>query len=111
MSFLIDAQYLGEKIPFYQKKIDPETDAQKKESDFFPEKLNIMSRSPKWKISKPLAFDSKRFEAREEFQNEKINKLKQSWENRKIKFIDDVALSYFNIKGGLRCSFKYNKVI
>ena len=111
LSFLSDAFYLGEKIPFYNKKMPENIEERKKETEFFPEKLNIMSRSPKWKMNKPLDLDKRHYEIREEMYNEKANKMKEIWENRKIKFIDDVSLSYFNLKDGHKGSFKYYIVI
>lgn len=102
-----DAHFLGEKIPFYYKKLPENEEDRKKEKEFFPEKLNVMNRSPNWKIYKPVETDKRPFEVREELYNEKVNKMKEVWENRKIKFINDVSLSYFNLKDGHKGCFKY----
>jgi len=69
-----------------------------------------MERSPRWKIAKPVTVDKSYKERREQLQQEKVENLKKSWDDRKIKFIDDVSISYFNNKYGKRGGFKYSKV-
>ena len=93
-------------MPFYYKKIDEE----KKEKEFLPDKNNVLPRSPKWKICKPLEINRKPMEIREELYNEKVNKLRESWESRRIKFIDDVSLSYFKLHNGDKGGYRYYKV-
>jgi hypothetical protein len=61
-------------------------------------------------MHKALEIDKKPQEIREELYNEKVNKLKESWESRRVKFIDDVSLSYFNLHHGHKGGFKYYKV-
>jgi hypothetical protein len=69
-----------------------------------------MQKSPIWKIAKPVTVDKSYKERREQLQQEKIENLKKSWDDRKIKFIDDVSISYFNNKYGKKGAFKYSKV-
>ena len=77
---------------------------------FFPEKLNVMDKSPQWKIHKPAAVDKSYVQRRNQLHQDKVDNLKKSWDDRKIKFIDDVAISYFKNVDGKKGGFKYLKV-
>jgi hypothetical protein len=114
ISHLSDIEYLGENIPFYnnnEKKViedDESTDkkSKSKEVEFFPNKDVVMTRSPKWTIPNP----NKIVKCKDDNFLKKIEDTRKSWENRRIKFIDDVALSYFKVYDGKKGSFKYHKV-
>ena len=117
ISFISDAQWLSERTPFYNTKpengegSDGDNKKDKKETKLFnPDKIRVMNRSPQWKISKPVVVNKDYMDKREDQMNEKINNLKKSWDDRRIKFIDDVSVSYFKLKDGTKGGFKYTKV-
>jgi hypothetical protein len=116
ISHLSDIEYLGENVPFYnsyEKKVNEEEEesnnnkGKNKEILFNPNKDVVLSSSPKWSINNP----TKIVKYEDENLKRKIEETRKSWENRRIKFIDDVALSYFKVYDGNKGSFKYHKVI
>jgi hypothetical protein len=120
VTFLAEAIYCGEKTPFYYTK--PEEDEEggdKSENEkknknkklFFPDKNVVLEKSPRWKFHVPGKTDKSYAERREEQFQSKVEDVRKSWDNRRIKFIDDVATSYFKLHDGKKGSFKYQKVI
>jgi hypothetical protein len=110
ISFMSDAQWMGERMPFYNTKPEEgEGSKEKNKKLFFPEKIKIMNRSPAWKFNKPV-INREYLDKREEQINEKVNNMKKSWEDRKIQFIDNVSISYFKTQSGVLGGHRYHKV-
>lgn len=74
---------------------------------FFPEK--ITRRFPKYSIKQPTKIDKGYLERKEELIKNKAEEVLKSWENKKIKFIDDLTISYSNSQAKI-ASVKYSKV-
>ena len=102
-----EAEYVGEKNPFYsnQKKVE---DDSKPEKEFFP---NIISKKylvPKY--YKKTVLNSEPFEKKEELIQEKIDKVKQKWDEKNIKFSGLVSENFERIKKHGKLYFLYKDV-
>lgn len=114
ISHLSDIEYLGESVPFYnnyEKKPTEDDDSLEKKSkgrevEFFPNKDVVLTRSPQWTIRN----ENKVIKYKDENIIKKIEDTRKSWENRRIKFIDDVSVSYFKVNNGKKGGFKYHNV-
>lgn len=101
-----DQQYLSEKIPFWTSKPKNEDDKDKK--DFYPKIDYTISLNPVVKIHKPHVLNTEYLDKREEILNEKNEKVKTKWEEKKIKFLGN-SNENFNIiknRGKLVMIFK-----
>ncbi len=109
-----DVEYLGESVPYYnnyEKKITEDDDSSErknkgKEVEFFPNKDVVLTRSPQWTIHN----ENKFIKYKDENNIKKIEDTRKSWENRRIKFIDDVSVCYFKVNYGKKGGFKYHNV-
>lgn len=102
-------------MPFYNsydKKLteddeDSSNNKQKKKEILFnPKKDAVLTSLPKWTINNPTR---KIVKNTDENTIKKIEDTRKIWENRRIKFIDDVSVSYFKVNDGKKGYFKYHK--
>lgn len=108
---------MGENIPFYytsNKKTNEEDDAsdrerkiKTKENLFFPSKDGVLPSSPKWSMRIPAKY----VRPQDVNFNKKIEDTKNKWEAKRIKFNNDIALSYLKVNDGKKGIFTYHKVI
>jgi hypothetical protein len=70
-----------------------------------------MNTSPKFTISKESKINREFIEKKEEMIKEKAEKVKSTWESRRLKFIDDVSISYFKSTiNRSKANYKLSKV-
>lgn len=103
-----EAEYVGEKNPFYNSYKKKGEEDSKPEKEFFP---NIMSKKvlvPKY--YKPTVLNTEPLEKREELVQEKIDKVKQKWEEKNIKFSGLMSENFNKVKSRGRLYFIYKDV-
>lgn len=115
VTFLADSMHLGEKIPFYNTHV-PDNEGsddkrgRKQKVYFYPKHDLMYKKSPEWKMKKSTEINRDYIEKRDEQQKQKAESVRQSWDNRKIKFIDDVATSFSRLENNRKYFFQYMKV-
>ncbi len=110
-----DAIFLSESIPYYNtyeaknedKEQENETSKKEKKKLFHPNKNIVLNSPPKWSIGKESPAREKKID---ENYTIKIEKLKKSWEDKKIKFTDDVSLTYLKLYDKALGGIKYSIV-
>jgi hypothetical protein len=70
----------------------------------------VRVKSPSYSIKKAITVNPEILEKKKELQKNIIEQTKKSWEDKKIKFIDDISISYENIHKPIG-SIRYHKVI
>jgi len=116
-----DGEFLGERIPFYNTPAvegedepvaaDEEGGKKKKKEKklAFPSKTAIWHRDPAWLIKKPLP---KNPDVEERFKaafDEKMEKIKTKFEERKVDLTEDLVKSFNKMDRWKRLNFTYYK--
>ena len=70
----------------------------------------VRIKSAIYSISKPIPRNTEIKEKKNELIKNKIDVTKKAWEDKKIKFIDDISISYGKINKPIG-NLKYHKVI
>jgi len=120
-----DSEHVGEKLPFYNtyKKegeeagggggSDDEGGKKKKKENFdnlfHPHKKAIWHRDPSWKMYKPLPKNEDVQERFKSVQNEKLDKIMQKFEEKKINLVQDVTEAFTKNKDSHKRYHKYVK--
>ena len=106
-----DAEYMGEKVPFYYNNSKDEGDEKDKKKLFFPMKEKLMKRAPIWSFQgkNPTKLPTDNMKARDDLIKEKIENLKNS-KNLTDKNLEiDVIGSHEKIRRRGRHYFEYKK--
>jgi hypothetical protein len=103
-----EAEYVGEKNPFYNSYKKKGEEDSKPEKEFFPNILSKKQIVPKY--YKQTVLNTEPAERKAELIQEKIDKVKQKWEERNIKFSGLMSENFDKVKSRGRLYFIYKDV-
>jgi len=116
-----DGEFLGERIPFYntpavEGEDEPagseEEGGKKKKKEkklAFPSKTAIWHKDPAWKIMKPSVKNAEIEEKKKGVEDEKMEKIKTKFEERKVDLTEDLVKSYNKMDKWKKLNFTYYK--
>lgn len=105
-----DAEFIGEKLPFYNSFVKKGDEPDKNTMEFYPNFNFVRRHSPTVKFNKQMVLNTEPLERRDQLLEEKADKVKTKWEDRKIVFsgLKNENLNKIDQKG--RVFFSYRKV-
>lgn len=103
-------EYIGEKCPFYNSDKAKDEEDPKKKHEFFPNINYVKKRYGAPRYYKDTVLKTENFEKKDEIVNEKIDKIKQRWEERKVMFLGNSTENKNKIDNRGRLYFSYKKV-